>query len=119
MVKSELEELKKANLGLQEEVADLHKRLKEAKDRGLNLETNLIIKKDELNTEANRADSLQESFDQSARLLKSIFSLLDQHETTVVVRQRMSAEREKFESRLELLKVGIAGKSNGKDGPKG
>lgn len=89
--------MKKVNLELQDEVADLHKRLKEAKDRGLQLETDLIVNKVELNTETKRIESLSNKYDQASALLKATFALLDEHDTTKVVRQTISDEREKFE----------------------
>lgn len=94
--------MKKVNLELQDEVADLHKRLKEAKDRGLQLETDLIVNKVELNTETKRIESLSNNYYQASALLKATFALLDEHDTTKVVRQTISDEREKFELSLAL-----------------
>lgn len=114
MIKNEIEDLKKVNLGLQDELADLHRRLKEAKDRGLQLETDLIVNKVELNTESKRSESLVKKYEQASALLKNTFALLDDHDTTKVVRQSIIDERERYEQSLASQEAIPTVLSNGK-----
>ena len=96
-----MDDSKKVNYSQSDELPDLQAKLKQAKNRGVDLESQLIIAKGELGSEKEKRNQLLSQIHLAQQLLSMIFEIIDNDKVYSSLRQQIETLRVNFESSIK------------------